>query len=139
MVGILLLALAVHPGQGPGDWVPLNGEPNVTYRWSRPDSNSCLVEFSNANTTGQLSLNSVVKIITNRPQQPVKATGLSPIKQQPTRITPQTSERRISVQLFQMGRDAERLHDCYGVMQVSATAAKSAGTDKTPSTNTDHE
>jgi hypothetical protein len=139
MFGILFLALAVHPGQGPGDWVALNGEPNVSYRWSRPDSNTCLVEFSNGNTSGPLSFDTTVKIITNRPQTPAKPTGLTPLKQQPTRITPQTGERRMSVQLFQMGRDAQRLHDCYGVMQVSATARTSVDTDKAPSTSTDHQ
>ena len=96
------------------------------YRWSRPDSNTCLVEFSNGNTSGQLSFDSVVKVIISRPQAPVKPTGLTPMKQQPTRITPQTSERRMSVQLFQMGRDVQRLNDCYGVAGVRV-AAKSAG------------
>lgn len=132
MFGVLLLALAVHPGQGPGSWVALNGEPNVNYRWSRPDSNTCLVEFSTENTSGQLSFDTVVKIITNRPQAPVKSTGPTPIKQQPTRITPQTGERRISVQLFQMGRDAQRLNDCYGVMQVSAIAKPAGGPNSVP-------
>ena len=135
MFGILLLALAVHPAEGPTPWLALNGEPDVSYRWSRPDSNTCLLEFSNENASGQRSFDTVVKIIMNRPQAPVKPTGQSAIKQQPTRITPQTSERRISVQLFQMGRDAQRLNDCYGVVQVSATAKPASDLDSIPNTN----
>jgi hypothetical protein len=70
-----------------------------------------------------------VKIITNRPQAPVKPTGLTPLKQQATQISPHTSERRISVQVFQMGRDAQRLNDCYGVLRVSATAGAAGDAD----------
>lgn len=135
MFGVLFLALAVHPGEGPGPWLALNGEPNVSYRWSRPDSNTCLVEFSNGNTGDELSFDTVVKIISSRPQAPVKPTGLTPLKQQSTRITPQTSERRISVQLFQMGRDALRLNDCYGVMHVDATAKVARDTGSAINTN----
>jgi hypothetical protein len=121
----MFMLISQHPGGDAHSWRPLDGEPNVAYRWSQPDSNTCLVEFTSQDHTGPRSFETVAKIYTTRPQAPVKTKSISAIKPQATRIIPQVSERRVSVQLFRLGNDAQRLSNCYGVVQVNASGGGS--------------
>jgi hypothetical protein len=131
MIAYLLLALAgPHQGGAPTNWQPLAGGPAVRYRWSRPTSNSCLVEFASDDRGEQLSFEAIANVIINRPSPPVIHESLSPLKSDPPIIVPQTSERVVSIELGRMGRDVRNIHDCYGVEAVRGQETK--GTDTAP-------
>jgi len=118
---LIFAALLVSPGAPPKDWLPLTGMPQVNYRWSRPTSDSCLVEFAVvgvATDTLQLQVNA--KTLITRPAAPIEPMSGSPLHVEPTKIKPQTAPRAFSIQLQPHGRTVEDLHNCYGVMEVSA-------------------
>jgi hypothetical protein len=133
MLAYLLFILAVpHPGGTPTNWQPLLGEPSVRYRWARPSSNSCLVEFASDNPTAGLTFQSIVKVITNRPESPVSQKSLSPLRAAPTVIVPQTSDREISIQLVRMGQDARDIPDCYGIQMLKGSKKDGGTTESEP-------
>lgn len=133
MLAYLLLILVVpHPGGTPTNWQPLLGEPAVRYRWSLPTSNSCLVEFASDSPGTGLAFESVVKVITNRPESPVSQKSLSPLKPAPTMIVPQTSDRELTIQLVRMGQQARDIPDCYGIQMVKGRKAGSGTTESEP-------
>lgn len=136
MLAFLLLLLATqHPGAAPTDWAFVTGESHVKYRWSRPASNSCLVEFSSEDHLAARTFDAMARIVSNRPQAPVQPNSISAITPAPTHVRQQTADRAIHVELPRMGRDAEEIHDCYGIVQMRSlvkTTSQSPAQD-TPS------
>ena len=117
----LFATIAPHPGGVPTDWQPLSGVQQVNYRWSRPTSNSCLIEVvAEGKTSEPLQLRINAKVLSRRPDPPIAPTPGSPIYVEPTKIKPQTEEREFSIALSPHGRAIEDIHDCYGVQEADA-------------------
>lgn len=116
----LLLLVTQHPGGAPTDWKAVMGEPHVKYRWSKPAANSCLVEFSSDGQQAAQKFDAVARIVSNRPQGAVQPNSISAITPAPTVVRQQTADRSMQVQLPRMGRDAQELQNCYGIVQIQA-------------------
>lgn len=137
MVTLMLLALVTqHPGGPPSDWLPLSGEPKISYRWSRPSANSCMVEFESGERGNSLRFDVVAKILSSRPDAPVYPKESDRPAPEPTIIKPQTVERKMSIEVIRMGRNSETIHECYGVLSLQARAGKAnAPLESEPLTN----
>ena len=122
MIALLLLGFLVqHPGGLPGDWQALTGVPDLSYRWSRPASNSCLVEFrSSSSQNGDLDFQVTATIFTSSPPGPIQSKTGSVFRVEPTRVKPQLGDRVFSMRLRRMGQLSRDIHDCYGISEMKA-------------------
>lgn len=118
---LLFAAIAPTPGGLPSDWKSLNGISHVNYRWARPTSNSCVIEFAAVGEAPErLQLQIKVKVFNTRQAPQVEEQSDSAMTVEPTKIRPQTEDRVFSIELLRYNRGVESLHDCYGVNQVEA-------------------
>ena len=122
MTVLLLLFVLPHVGGDPSPWQALPGADKVQYRWSRPASNSCLVEFENQDMSQVAQFTAVATVVYTRPTNPVPTTGLAPRKSAPTIIKDKTEDRQMPVQLVRSGTYSASIDGCYRVMLLKASA-----------------
>jgi hypothetical protein len=122
MITLLLLGFLVQrPGGLPGDWQQLTGVPDLSYRWSRPTSNSCLVEFRGSpSQSGEIEFQVTATIFATLPPGPIQSKAGSAFRVEATRIKPQISDRVFAMRLRRLGQQSQDLHDCYGISQIKA-------------------
>jgi hypothetical protein len=135
MVPILLIAAALTQAAGapPTDWKPLTGVTGVHYRWSRPTSNSCMVEFESAAASQELQFKVTASVASTNPPASLEYNPDSPMHVESTKIKPQVGDRVFSMRLARLGRDTKDIHDCYGVVGIrAATGPQSPGTTSQP-------
>ena len=125
MTFLLLLFALPHAGGDPTSWQTLPGADNVQYRWSRPASNSCLVEFENQDAKQAAQFTAVATIVYTRPTNPVPTTGLAPKKSGPTVIKDKTEDREMPVHILRSGRYSASIDGCYRVMLLKSAAPSS--------------
>ena len=133
MTALLLLFILPHVGGDPTPWQAVPGADSVQYRWSRPESNSCLVEFENQDVRQAAEFTAVATVVYTRPTNPVPTTGLAPRKSAPTIIKDKTEDREMPVHIFRSGTYSASIDGCYRVMLLKASAPPSndkAMTDK---------
>jgi hypothetical protein len=133
MTALLLLFVLPHVGGDPTPWQAVSGTDNVQYRWSRPASNSCLVEFENQDASQAAQFVAVATVVYTRPTNPVPTTGLAPRKSAPTIIKDKTEDREMPVHILRSGTYSASIDGCYRVMLLKASAPSSNGktmTDK---------
>jgi hypothetical protein len=119
MIAYLLFALSTtHQGGAPTNWQHLMGEPAVKYRWSRPESNSCLMEFTSDDRGTALSFEVIASVISNRSQTALGKQRTSFGRTTSAPVVPRTSDRTIPVELTRMGRNVMDIQDCYGIEAV---------------------
>ena len=129
MTLLLLLFVLPHAGGAPTPWQAVSGTDNVQYRWSRPASNSCLVEFENQDANQAAQFTAVATVVYTRPTSPVPTTGLAPRKSGPTIIKDRTEDREMPVHILRSGTYSASIDGCYRVMLLKASAPVS--NDKT--------
>lgn len=131
MKALFLLLVLPHVGGQPSPWQGVSGVDKVQYRWSRPASNSCLVEFNNAGASQPPPFTAGVTFVSNRPTKPLQPKGLPPKKSESeaTIVRDQISERQLPVHLVKLGTYATSIEDCYRIVLVKAVVPSS--TDKT--------
>lgn len=132
MIPLLLIgSLMVNPGAPPTEWKPLAGVTGIHYRWSRPTSNSCIVEFGSTGGSGVLHFQVTANVTTTNPPASLEYNPDSPMNIESTKIKPQKADRVFTIQLPQQGENSQYIHDCYGVGNVTAT--KGLGRSETTS------
>lgn len=129
MTALLLLFVLPHVGGDPTPWQAVPGADNVQYRWSRPASNSCLIEFENENARQVAQFTVLATVVYTRPTNPVPTTGLAPRKSAPTIIKDKTEDREMPVHLVRSGTYSASIDGCYRVTMLKASAPPS--NDKT--------
>jgi hypothetical protein len=123
---LLITSLMLNPGAPPTDWQPLGGVTGVHYRWSRPTSNSCLVEFEGAADPGVLQFQVTAKVLNTEPKGPIEYNPDSPMQIESTKIKPQLEDRAFPMRLVRFGRDNRDIHNCYGVLGIRAMTGSHA-------------
>lgn len=120
-VFILLLA-SVHPGGPSSDWISVDGASSVRFRWSRPASNSCLVEFQNSDSLNQIRMTAVAAYAGNRTETPVQPPGQNLGHVGPTIVRERKEEKHISATMDKLSKYIVSIPDCYRIDTIRGSA-----------------
>ena len=125
MIALFLLLALPHVGGEPGPWQTVTGVNKVQYRWSRPASNTCLVEFENQDIDQPAQFMAVATFAYTRPTKPVVTKSLAPKKDSPTVVKEKTIDRQLPVHIFRSGTYSTTIDSCYHVTLITASAPSS--------------
>jgi hypothetical protein len=134
-IATIAFAVSLQVAAPPTEWLPLTGTEKIEYRWSRPASNSCLIEFRSSDSTGAEKFTTVATVVTNAVPKPktVYRVGAPPVP--PAIIKENKEDRTAAIEVGPSGTAVQSFDSCYRVVLVKgkdvsahpSAAASSAG------------
>lgn len=119
MNSLLWIGLLLQTAGGlPGYWQLLSGVPDVSYRWSRPTSDSCSVEFRTPRAPQERTLNLEIRMIGARPGRTASDDSDNSFSRPSVPEKPKVVSQSVAIELSRDGQARQYIHSCYGIVSL---------------------